>query len=82
MTKIKIITAQEILVHGANPLAGVDVIFDNGIMGWEGVPSGASTGSKEAVELGDNDKMRYLGKDRPPQRDKECERDHRAGDHR
>lgn len=62
MSKIKKITAREILDSRGNPTVEVDVILDNGIMGRAAVPSGASTGSKEAVELRDNDKKRYLGK--------------------
>jgi enolase len=62
MSKIKKITAREILDSRGNPTVEVDVILDNGIIGRAAVPSGASTGSKEAVELRDNDKKRYLGK--------------------
>jgi len=62
MSKIKKITAREILDSRGNPTVEVDVILDNGILGRAAVPSGASTGSKEAIELRDNDKKRYLGK--------------------
>ena len=62
MSKIKTITAREILDSRGNPTVEVDVILDNNIMGRAAVPSGASTGSKEAVELRDGDKKRYLGK--------------------
>ena len=62
MSKIKKITAREILDSRGNPTVEVDVILDNGVLGRAAVPSGASTGSKEAVELRDNDKKRYLGK--------------------
>jgi enolase len=62
MSKIKKITAREILDSRGNPTVEVDVILDNNIMGRAAVPSGASTGSKEAVELRDGDKKRYLGK--------------------
>ena len=62
MSKIKKITAREILDSRGNPAVDVDVILDNGVLGRAAVPSGASTGSKEAVELRDNDKKRYLGK--------------------
>jgi len=62
MSKIKNITAREILDSRGNPTVEVDVILDNGIMGRAAVPSGASTGSREAVELRDGDKKRYLGK--------------------
>jgi enolase len=62
MSKISRITAREILDSRGNPTVEVDVILDNAILGRAAVPSGASTGSKEAVELRDNDKKRYLGK--------------------
>jgi enolase len=62
MSKIKKVLAREILDSRGNPTVEVDVILDNGIVGRAAVPSGASTGSKEAVELRDNDKKRYLGK--------------------
>jgi enolase len=62
MSKIKKITAREILDSRGNPTVEVDVVLDNGILGRAAVPSGASTGSKEAVELRDGDKTRYLGK--------------------
>jgi len=62
MSVIKKILGREILDSRGNPTVEVDVILDNGILGRAAVPSGASTGSKEAVELRDNDKKRYLGK--------------------
>lgn len=62
MAKIKKILAREILDSRGNPTVEVDVVLDNGVLGRAAVPSGASTGSKEAVELRDNDKKRYLGK--------------------
>lgn len=62
MSKIKKIKAREILDSRGNPTVEVDVLLDNGILGRAAVPSGASTGSKEAIELRDNDKKRYLGK--------------------
>ncbi len=62
MAKITKITAREILDSRGNPTVEVDVTLDNNIMGRAAVPSGASTGSKEAVELRDGDKKRYLGK--------------------
>ena len=62
MSKIKQVKAREILDSRGNPTVEVDVILDNGIMGRAAVPSGASTGSREAVELRDGDKKRYLGK--------------------
>lgn len=62
MSKIKKVTAREILDSRGNPTVEVDVVLDNGISGRAAIPSGASTGSKEAVELRDGDKNRYLGK--------------------
>jgi len=62
MSKIKKVKAREILDSRGNPTVEVDVVLDNGILGRAAVPSGASTGSKEAVELRDGDKTRYLGK--------------------
>ncbi len=62
MAKIKNIKAREILDSRGNPTVEVDVTLDNGIMGRAAVPSGASTGSREAVELRDGDKKRYMGK--------------------
>jgi enolase len=62
MSKIKNIRAREILDSRGNPTVEVDVILDNDILGRAAIPSGASTGSKEAVELRDGDQNRYLGK--------------------
>ncbi len=62
MSKIKDIKAREILDSRGNPTVEVDIILENGIVGRASVPSGASTGSKEAIELRDNDKSRYMGK--------------------
>ena len=59
--KIEKVKAREILDSRGNPTVEVDVVVD-GVMGRAGVPSGASTGSFEAVELRDGDKNRYLGK--------------------
>jgi enolase len=59
---IKNITAREVLDSRGNPTVEVDVRLDNGILGRAAVPSGASTGSREAIELRDGDKRRYLGK--------------------
>jgi enolase len=59
---IKHITAREVLDSRGNPTVEVEVAIDNGISGRAIVPSGASTGEKEAVELRDGDKKRYLGK--------------------
>ena len=62
MTFINNIHARQILDSRGNPTLEVDVITDNGIMGRAAVPSGASTGAHEAVELRDNDNAQYLGK--------------------
>ena len=62
MSKIKDVHAREILDSRGNPTVEVDVILESGIMGRASVPSGASTGEREALELRDGDKQRYLGK--------------------
>jgi enolase len=62
MTAILDITAREILDSRGNPTVEVDVTLEDGSMGRAAVPSGASTGAHEAVELRDGDKARYLGK--------------------
>ena len=62
MGKIKDIKAREILDSRGNPTVEVDVLLDNGILGRAAVPSGASTGEREALELRDGDKTRFLGK--------------------
>jgi len=62
MSKIKQVKAREILDSRGNPTVEVDVVLDNSLMGRAAVPSGASTGTREAVELRDGDKKRYLGK--------------------
>ncbi len=62
MAKIADIKAREILDSRGNPTVEVDLILDNGIKTTASVPSGASTGSKEALELRDNDNERYHGK--------------------
>jgi enolase len=62
MSTIAAIRAREILDSRGNPTVEVEVITSNGILGRAAVPSGASTGAHEAVELRDNDKKRYLGK--------------------
>lgn len=62
MAKIKQVKAREILDSRGNPTVEVDVILDNGILGRAAVPSGASTGSREAVELRDGEKSRFHGK--------------------
>ena len=60
--EIEEVKALEILDSRGNPTVEVDVILENGIMGRAAVPSGASTGEREALELRDGDKSRYLGK--------------------
>lgn len=62
MTEIYDVCAREILDSRGNPTIEVDVTLASGAMGRAAVPSGASTGSREALELRDNDKNRYLGK--------------------
>ncbi len=60
--KIQKIVGREILDSRGNPTVEVDVVLENGVMGRAAVPSGASTGENEALELRDGDKGRYLGK--------------------
>jgi enolase len=62
MAVIKEILAREVLDSRGNPTVEADVVLDNGIVGRAIVPSGASTGEHEALELRDGDKNRYLGK--------------------
>ena len=62
MSVIVDIRAREILDSRGNPTVEVEVLTENGVMGRAAVPSGASTGKYEAVDLRDNDKSRYLGK--------------------
>src|SRR5262245_62085078 len=62
MTAIVDIIGREILDSRGNPTVEVDVVLEDGSMGRVAVPSGASTGAHEAVELRDGDKGRYLGK--------------------
>src|SRR5580698_7757102 len=62
MTAITDIIGREILDSRGNPTVEVDVVLEDGSRGRAGVPSGASTGAHEAVELRDGDKKRYLGK--------------------
>ena len=62
MSFIHSIVARQILDSRGNPTVEVDVITDQGVLGRAAVPSGASTGMHEAVELRDNDKSQYLGK--------------------
>ena len=62
MSAIKSIHAREILDSRGNPTLEAEVVLASGIMGSAAVPSGASTGAREALELRDGDKSRYLGK--------------------
>ncbi len=62
MTAIVKIYAREILDSRGNPTLEAEVTLENAVCGRAAVPSGASTGTKEAVELRDGDKTRYLGK--------------------
>ena len=62
MSHIINITGREILDSRGNPTVEVEVLTADGIIGRAAVPSGASTGMHEAVELRDGDKSRYLGK--------------------
>lgn len=62
MGEIMDIYAREILDSRGNPTIEVDVLLESGILGRAAVPSGASTGEREALELRDGDKSRYLGK--------------------
>jgi enolase len=62
MTQIVDIRAREIVDSRGNPTVEADVALEGGVIGRAAVPSGASTGSREAVELRDGDKKRYLGK--------------------
>ena len=62
MFKIMELFGREILDSRGNPTVEVDCLLESGALGRASVPSGASTGSREALELRDNDKRRYLGK--------------------
>src|SRR3982074_2927048 len=62
MTAIVDIIGREILDSRGNPTVEVDVVLEDGSMGRAAVPSGASTGAHEAVELRDGDKARYVGR--------------------
>ncbi|MCH8272545.1 MAG: hypothetical protein IIB41_04755, partial [Candidatus Marinimicrobia bacterium] len=62
MAKIERIKALEVLDSRGNPTVAVEVLLDNDITGSAMVPSGASTGEHEALELRDGDRARYLGK--------------------
>jgi enolase len=62
MTAIVDIVAREILDSRGNPTVEADVLLESGVIGRAAVPSGASTGSREAIELRDQDQQRYLGR--------------------
>jgi Enolase len=62
MSKIEKVFAREVLDSRGNPTVEVDVWLESGVVGRAAVPSGASTGENEAIELRDGDKGRYLGK--------------------
>ena len=61
MTAIVDVIAREILDSRGNPTVEADVLLESGVIGRAAVPSGASTGSREAIELRDHDASRYLG---------------------
>ena len=62
MTTIIDVLGREILDSRGNPTVEVEVLLESGVIGRAAVPSGASTGEHEAVELRDGDSKRYLGK--------------------
>ncbi|HRR26507.1 MAG TPA: phosphopyruvate hydratase, partial [Acidobacteriota bacterium] len=62
MSHIEIISGREILDSRGNPTVEAEVVTEEGFVGRAAVPSGASTGEHEALELRDGDKSRYLGK--------------------
>ena len=62
MSAIVDVIAREVLDSRGNPTVEADVLLESGVMGRAAVPSGASTGSREAIELRDGDAARYLGK--------------------
>ena len=62
MSAIVDIVGREVLDSRGNPTVECDVLLESGVMGRAAVPSGASTGSREAIEMRDGDKSRYLGK--------------------
>ncbi len=62
MSSIVDVVAREILDSRGNPTVEADVLLESGVMGRAAVPSGASTGTREAIELRDGDKLRYQGK--------------------
>ena len=65
MSEIEKVHARQILDSRGNPTVEVDVTLEDGSLGRAAVPSGASTGAHEAVELRDGDKSRYMGKGSP-----------------
>lgn len=62
MSRIKDVSGREIIDSRGNPTVEADVVLESGVVGRAAVPSGASTGTREAVELRDGDKKRYAGK--------------------
>jgi enolase len=62
MSAIVDIIGREVIDSRGNPTVECDVLLESGVMGRAAVPSGASTGSREAIELRDGDKSRYFGK--------------------
>ena len=62
MSAIVDIIGREVIDSRGNPTVECDVLLESGVMGRAAVPSGASTGSREAIELRDGDKSRYMGK--------------------
>ena len=62
MSAIELVYAREVLDSRGNPTVEVEVVLESGALGRAIVPSGASTGAFEAVELRDGDKGRYVGK--------------------
>ena len=68
MSAIVDIVGREILDSRGNPTVECDVLLESGTMGRAAVPSGASTGSREAIELRDGDKSRYLRQGRAARR--------------
>src|SRR6187402_2350592 len=62
MSRIVDVVGREVIDSRGNPTVEADVFLDSGVMGRAAVPSGASTGTREAVELRDGDKQRFLGK--------------------
>jgi hypothetical protein len=79
MSAIVDIVGREILDSRGNPTVECDVLLESGTMGRAAVPSGASTGSREAIELRDGDKARYLGQGRAEGRRAHQHRDQRGG---